>query len=298
MALLSINIYMANANANYTDSGERGWKSIVYSTLKQLGLNEEEISLYTTSMELGPTSIASLARHLNLSRPSVYKFIGRLVALGLAKPPDRAAGQSKFQVEPATIVLDRIRDRRRECDTIDLKLTAALPELLAVYNQASRPAALRTYHGHSQLKHLHDSLLDEPGGDLRFFGKVDAFMRIFTKDEFEAWVARKVRAGIRNKVVIPFMDERLLAIDHEAALREIRVCKDARPFSTVFHLYADKVIFWWPETAMALRIDDANLFKMMEYIFTTHWETAEPLRDPGVGSRPKKHLSLTEWYAG
>src|SRR5688572_25349707 len=152
------------------------WKASVYTSLEELGLDSSEIELYTASISLGPVSISALARHLKRSRPGVYKLIGRLAANGLARLPDRANGRAKFLVEPATVVLDRIRDKRERCMDLDQALTAAMPEALALYNRAAAPASIRTYHGRAQLKYLYESVLDHPNGDIRFFGSPQTFL--------------------------------------------------------------------------------------------------------------------------
>lgn len=56
----------------------------IYTSLKELGLTALEINLYTISLELGPTSITELSKHLNISRPNVYKVIDGLHKKGLA----------------------------------------------------------------------------------------------------------------------------------------------------------------------------------------------------------------------
>src|SRR5690349_18593879 len=101
------------------------WKRSVYDSLQELGLDDETIRLYTVSIELGPVSITALARHLKLSRPSVYKFIGRLAAEGLAKPPGQRERWAKFVVEPVTAILDRLREKKTSYSDLDRELTAA-----------------------------------------------------------------------------------------------------------------------------------------------------------------------------
>lgn len=53
-------------------------KKNLYTSLKELGLTESEANLYITSLALGPAMIASLAEHLAMPRPNIYKVIAGL----------------------------------------------------------------------------------------------------------------------------------------------------------------------------------------------------------------------------
>lgn len=255
------------------------WKESVDGSLQELGLNPGEIELYTASTALGPISISALARHLGISRPSVYKTIDRLASLGLARLPDRSGGQAKFQVEPVTTVLEQIRAKRELCLDLDHALTAAMPDVLDLYNRTARPAAIRTYHGRAQLKYLYESILDHPNADIRFFGSGLTFTSFLTPEELAARTKRKVRAGIWNRCLVPSTESRLSPPNPEVDLREVRVFDSSSAFTTIFQLFAGKVIFWWPETLMAMCIEDAALFKMMGSIFSRYWESGIPYRE-------------------
>jgi len=272
---------MRKKNLSTKEPRDDGWKQSVYSSMRELGFGPAEILLYTTSIEIGPTSISDLAKRLHLSRPSIYKIIGNLAAAGLATPPDKKEIRSKFIVEPATAILESLRTKSEACSHLDRTLSKSMPEVLAIYNRTARPAGIKVFSGTAQLKYLHDSVLDAPNGNIRFFGSVLTFSGMLTPDEYAAWVEKKVRAGIWNKALLPSSDYARLMPNPEAALREIRIFTDTPSFDTNFQLFAGKVIFWWPETMVALLIEDPSMFKMMESIFTTYWNTAIPLKEFG-----------------
>src|SRR3989338_8397429 len=97
-------------------------KKNIYTSLKELGLTESEANLYTTSLALGPATIASLAEHLNMPRPNVYKGIAGLERHGLAKFSERKRYTRTFVVESPTVVLEKLRQKREIMSDLDQTL--------------------------------------------------------------------------------------------------------------------------------------------------------------------------------
>ena len=63
-------------------------------------------------------------------------------------------------------------------------------------------------------------------------------------------------------------------------LRETRLLPtDTAPFQTSFHLYADKVIFWQPESMLAICIEDDLISVMMRSMFELLWSLSRPGTD-------------------
>ena len=87
-------------------------KQNLYTSLKEIGLTESEANLYITSLSLGPTTIASLAEHLHIPRPNVYKVITGLEEHGLAVFSERKRYARTFMGGPPTVVLEKIRQKR------------------------------------------------------------------------------------------------------------------------------------------------------------------------------------------
>ena len=110
-------------------------KKNLYTSLKELGLAESEANLYITSLALGPATLASLAEHLHMPRPNVYKVIAVLETRGLAKFSARKRYTRTFVVESPTVVLEKLRQKREAVADLDQTLVGAMPDLLALYHQ-------------------------------------------------------------------------------------------------------------------------------------------------------------------
>ena len=51
--------------------------------LRKLGLNEKEVKVYLTGLELGPNSVQNIAASAKITRPTTYEIIKKLEAKGL-----------------------------------------------------------------------------------------------------------------------------------------------------------------------------------------------------------------------
>src|SRR3989338_6675224 len=122
-------------------------QGILYESLLELGLTENERHLYVLSLSLGPTTITKLAEHLGIPRPNVYKVIEGLEKHGLAKFSERKNYLRTFMVEPPTAVTEALRKKRSAIAHLDEKVTGMMPSLLAMYGQGELPTAIKVVQG-------------------------------------------------------------------------------------------------------------------------------------------------------
>ena len=125
-------------------------KQNLYDSLKELGLTEGEINLYLNSLSLGPTTMIKLAEHLAIPRPNIYKIISGLEAHGLAKFSERKRYARTFVVEPPTVVLEKLRQKRKTVADLDQTLVGVMPDLLAMYHQGETPTKIKVLEGKEQ----------------------------------------------------------------------------------------------------------------------------------------------------
>lgn len=247
-------------------------KKNLYTSLKELGLTESEASLYITSLTLGPATIASLAEHLNIPRPNVYKVIVGLEQHGLAKFSERKRYTRTFVVQPPTIVLEKLRQKRETMTDLDQTIVSAMPDLLALYHQGELPTSIRIFHGKEQYLKTFFQILDEAKGSAEFFGSANDFVGFLSWDKQQEWIKKRVARGIKiRSLFLPDeIAEKLKGSDPEQ-LRETRILKDAAPFNTSFQLFANKVIIWQPKAPLAVLIEDEYIVAMLRSMFDWMW---------------------------
>ncbi|KKW32801.1 MAG: Transcriptional regulator, TrmB [Candidatus Uhrbacteria bacterium GW2011_GWA2_53_10] len=248
-------------------------KKSLYTSLKELGLTESEANLYITSLSLGPATIASLAEHLNMPRPNVYKVIAGLERHGLAKFSERKRYTRTFVVEPPTVVLEKLRKKREAVANLDQTLVGMMPDLLAQYHQGETPTKIRIFRGKEQYLKTFFDVIDEAKGESQVLGSAADFIGFISWDEEREWIKRRMEKGIHIKaLLLPSKDTDMLRVKDAEEMRETRVLKTAQPFVTLFQLYANKALIWQPKAPLAILIEDEYIVQMLRSVFDVLWK--------------------------
>ncbi len=249
-------------------------KQTLYTSLQELGLHEHEIELYSTSLALGPSPIADLAKALNINRPNIYKVISELEKHGLAKFSERKKYNRNFMVESPTLIRDLLNKKRETLSEQDTKLFTALPDLLALYRQGELPTSVKMFEGKDQFLKIFFQVLEESKGEILYCGSAQDLISGFIGwAEEEKWIAKRLKNKIFMKALIfGGADAEKLSLDDVAQMRETRLIKNMMLFPTSFHLYANKMIIWQPKAPMAMLIEDEYIVSMFKSIFSVLWE--------------------------
>lgn len=250
-------------------------KENLYTSLQELGLSEAQCNLYITSLSLGPTTIAKLAEGLSVARPNVYKLIEELETHGLAKFSLRKKFSHTFVVEPPTVLLEKIHQKREKVSQLGHTLRSAMPDMLALYSQGARPTKVRILEGGEQFLKAFNEILDEEKSVSRFCGSAKDFIGFISWAEERQWIATRLKRGIKiQALLLPSDDAETLRSTDKKELRETRFLKEAAPFVTGFQLFANKVILWQPKAPIAILIEDEYFVAMLKSIFDCLWNMA------------------------
>ena len=251
-------------------------KKELYSSLKELDLTEHEISLYSLSLSLGPTSIANLSKYMNIPRPNVYKVIEGLEEAGLAKFSEVKGYAKTFMVEEPSIILELIRKKNEKLLELDKNITGIMPDLLASYHQGELPTSIKIIKGKEQFLKAYNQALEESKDATEFFGSVQDFLSFISWQRELEWIRHRIKKGVKAKIlVLPSKTTNIYATKDNEEFRETRVLKVKDPFNCCFQLFANKVIIWQPKAPLAVLISDQYIVQMLRSIFYTLWESSK-----------------------
>lgn len=250
-------------------------KKNLYTSLKELGLAESEVSLYITSLVLGPSTIAALAENLAIPRPNVYKGIAGLERHGLAMFSERKRYARTFVVESPTVVLEKLRQKREKVADLDQSLVGTMPDLLALYHQGETPTKIKVFQGREQFVDAFFSVLDE-AKDSYFLGSAADNINLLSWDTENEWLKEKVKRGIRSKALfLPSEEAEILKSKDREQLRETRILKNTSPFVASFHILANKAFIWQPKAQLVILIEDEFIVQMLRSIFEALWSISK-----------------------
>ncbi len=245
----------------------------LYTSLRDLGLSETAAQLYLASLSLGPSTIRALATRLGIARPNLYALIRGLDAMGLVRFAERKKYARDFMVEPPTVVLEKLREKKAETTRREEALTAVMPDLLGVYRQGAGKTKIRILEGEAQFRHTFQMILEEAKGGMSFFGSFSDFIAFVEWGKQRPLIRARVRKGIRVRaLLLPSHEAEIAKAADARELRETRILKDMHAFIASFQLFANKVILWQPKAPLAVVIEDEYIVAMLQSTFDALWE--------------------------
>jgi sugar-specific transcriptional regulator TrmB len=248
-------------------------KQNLYSSLKELGLSEAEINLYSISLVMGNASISEIAKHLGISRPNVYKVIAGLEKHGLTQFTQHNKYSRKFSVESPSVVLEKLREKREKMSQLDHSLVSALPDLLTLYHQEESSTKIKVLQGREQYLKAFNEILEQEKKEIQYFGSAEDFVNFISPAAEADWIKRRMKKGIVIKSLLLPSETALAFSSNDAKeMRETKILKGAWPFVTSFQLFSNKVIIWQPKAPLAILIEDKFIVEMLKSIFDKLWE--------------------------
>jgi sugar-specific transcriptional regulator TrmB len=250
-------------------------KQSLFGPLRELGCTDQEIELYAISLATGPSSINAIAEQMQIARPNIYKLIRSLEEKGLARFSDKKKYARDFIVSSPSVVLGRIRAKRKDVDDNLKSLSISLPDLLALYRQGDAPTKIQIIQTKEQFVSMFWSTLDEAKETIRVCGSAGDFIGFISWDEERKWIKERVKRNLKmQSLLLPDADAKVIQGTDAKDLRETRILSKAAPFSTLFQVFGHKVIFWQPKAPLAVVIEDEFIVEMMKSLFDELWEAS------------------------
>lgn len=252
-------------------------------SLLDLELSPNEITLYLTSLALGPTPIAKLAQQLGMRRPNLYKVITQLEARGLARFSTTKRKRRTFVVEPPTTIRELLQKKRESVASAEQHLAAIIPVLMAQYRQGEGTTKVKIFETRDQwMQAFFDTLTEADRID--WFGNYHEWVSFVGAEREQLWIAKRIEKQIPIRLLmLPSIEGESLADASPQSRREYRLLASAVPFSCSFQIFANKILLWQPKTPLAVLIEDEYLAQMFRAIFQTLWQTASSVPRRGRG---------------
>lgn len=255
------------------------------NSLKELGLSEHEMNLYTLSLSRGPSPINELAQFLSVSRPNLYKVIQGLEKQGLAHFSDKKGYKKTFIVEPPTLITELLRKKREAIAVFEQQAISIMPSLLENYQQGNLPAIVQIKQGEKDFLGVYDQILVEAKDTIEFFGSGHDFIGFVSWSHGQEWIKERVKKNLFiNCLIFPSDEATALHNTDKQELRETRILNQCTPFSSSFYVFANKIVLWQPKAPMAIVITDQYLAEMFRSIFYGYWnnvdESSQIIKNP------------------
>ena len=241
------------------------------NSLIELGLAENEASVYLTSLSLGATTILRLSKHSEVKRTTVYEIVDSLEKKGLMKKEIHGL-KTLYSPEHPERLENTLESKR-------ILLTRVLPELEGKFHLKSTESAIKYYEGLTAIKNLYDDVLKDlkPNDFYYAVSNTTEWQGIESDYFMRNHVEKRVNMGLKIN---------LLFVDGEVAQKrkqfernfneEIRLLpKDANIHVDMVITPHKLVIFQLHEPMVALVVENQSMIAVQKALFELLWSKSE-----------------------
>lgn len=243
-------------------------RGTIQQMLARSGLSEHEAAVYLAMLELGPTSILTIARQSGVKRTTVYNVIESLKAKGLVGIEERGFKQFPVAENPAR--LERMLDEQKNT------IRSFFPELEALYTLRGSDSVIRYYTGVEAMRTVYDELLAELRGGDDYYGFGDPTRwDLFDKAYFKSFIERRIRINLNAKIILADSET---ARSYKAAEKNFREEVRILPNGTILDAnmaIAPRKIVIHPLThpITTIVIETGALVRMHQNLFKVVWDS-------------------------
>jgi sugar-specific transcriptional regulator TrmB len=251
---------------------------MIQDKLKQIGLSDNEISVYLSILENTEISPSMVAKMTGLSRPSIYAIGKELSRKGLISQEDRSSGL-RFLTSPPEAIVREVESEKREVES-RLELAKALvPELNLIPKSQN--------YSVPKVRFIEESLLNEYlyqktpdwdrsglGRDATWWGVQDSSL-IKHYGEWLAWYWKRADAKLQSKMVTNEKEEGLSFDGQKSFKRSMRFWNRGGNIRVTQAIFGDYVLIVNTHTKphSLFEIHDAVTAEGLRQVFRGIWET-------------------------
>ncbi len=252
------------------------------SALDELGLSSSEKELYLASLSSGPQSIPELGKRLGFERPYVYTLIKSLREKGLAVEPLTRKYQRTFVVEPPTVVLLLLRKKKANLENLTAHIAMDMPKYLASYRQGGSRTQVLFYEGKDKFIELYERIVEEEMTETLYFGEVEHYFLLLGEERVNQWIFERIQKKIKIRTLMVDSDASRKLPSMPEMFRETRLLPldMNKEFPASFQVFGTNVIFWQPETPIAVVLQDEYIAKLHRGIFAMLWKQGKEYHSP------------------
>jgi len=243
------------------------------SELKELGLTEGQIKVYSAILNLGIAGIQKIQEKTALERRAIYDILNKLIEKGLVSYTQEKENR-KYQCTHPRNLKEQIEAKQKELSVLNAKI----PEITNLYNFNRPEIRAEVYRGNAAMRNLLEEALIYPAtywiGGNSGVEKCSEEMRLW----FKRWTKKRIE---QKKFMYDLVDRGTFLEDFppkDIALHKksyYKYCELPKNLSSpmVIIIFGDKVAqVLWSEQSFAFVIDSAQIRESFMKYFHYFWK--------------------------
>ena len=246
--------------------------------LVDLGLTEDEATIYNSLLEYGQMPARTVALRSNIGRQLTYKILDDMVNKGIVEKKETGTKILLFAPVHPRELEKLFAKKKEEIENTKKALDESLGGMISKYNLFIGKPNVQFFEGLEGVKQAaYDSLSSKT--EICTFLDIEALEKYYPELNRE-YVAKRLKSKVNKKIIStdsPIVRESSQSDDK--SLTEERVVKNNFNFATVVMIYDNKVSFLTLDSSrmIGIIIEDRDIYKTHKAIFDYIWETAEKI---------------------
>ncbi|MBN2306562.1 hypothetical protein JXD20_01105 [Candidatus Peregrinibacteria bacterium] len=250
---------------------------MIKNVLQNIGLNEKEIEVYLTNLNLGSQPASVIARRVKIPRNTTRFILDKLVEKGVIEKTKRANTQLYRPEEPRNLVnlLESQRvDMNAKIDTKIAQLSSVMAELESRFRPESTKPKVTFYEGDDGLKKVYEDTLksQETIRSLASFEGMHGALPEYFKTYYKRRVANKI--DIRSiHPDTPLARERTRH-DAKEGRHSRLIPREKYDFNPEIQFYDNKIVITSWKEKLGILIESHEIYEAMGVLFELAWKEA------------------------
>lgn len=240
--------------------------------LISIGLNEKEAKVYLASLELGQSTVQSIAVKAGINRATTYFIIDGLMQHGLMSSFHKGKKQYFIAADPERLI--EILEKEKEAvESKKENLQKLLPQLRTLNNKQSGRPVVRYYDGKEGIAAMVDEFFNTEKVSVSMAYSVDAVNKIFSEKDRLRWREKRFNKNIDTKVIYTYKEGELPVIPKS---KRIKIPFEKFPITCDIAIYNDKVrLASLGDRLSGIIIEDEEIAKSLKAVLDLAWEAAQ-----------------------
>ncbi|MBT6068769.1 hypothetical protein HOG48_03365 [Candidatus Peregrinibacteria bacterium] len=254
---------------------------MIQDILKEIGLDEKEITVYLKLLHTGPSRASTLAYQLKLPRTTAHNILLRLED---NKIVTKARDKNTYifsAIHPDNLI-SLLEIKKKEVsgkyDNMIGDLKQYMPELLSMMKTNTSLPNVRFFQGKSAIREvLYDTLTSKT--ELKGLTNVDAMFE-HAKDINDEYVAEREKTSVKKRGIIldtPFARQmhKMRKYSPKSYIAQKWINHELYPFSLETNIYDGKVsyITYVENEFVGVIIENKYIHQMHESVWNLLWDT-------------------------
>lgn len=244
--------------------------------LKQLGLNDAQITLYVTALEQGVLSVLELSRATKIHRQQIYEDAEKLVSLGLFEKTKKE--RRKYIAANPDQLIKLGEDQLISAEKLLSSLNEFVPSLTEIQNKAKPDVTLRYFEGLEKIEEAYNNELRAARNSevLSLVGSIEDTFKFFPETFWDHWNKQFVKQKSTSKMLVHYstVAQKTAKLDNMYG-RQTRYLSQF-PLKVNIDVFGQTVLIVSFYDEVALWIESPVIAESYRILFKTLWPLAKP----------------------